>query len=225
MHPLSKLPREWTGPRHHLDPRRDRPRADPDAQPEVPSGDNLDWLLAEPVRGDWPDSIFHPEPWSRLLSVDNLVSLPGAPTNLPFSLTQLAADTSLQHRVRAPIAPLLDLGDFAARTDTGGTLVHFLSDYQGAWHWLLYVDDAGHTAVVGTDEDIGFTNETIYGSKQPPGPTFPRDVPTDGEILLVVCADSFSEFIYRLWIESEIWYSLDTGVPLTRLFADYVAQP
>jgi hypothetical protein len=26
-----------------------------------------------------------------------------------------------------------------------------------------------------------------------------------------VCAESFSEFLYRVWIENEIWFALETG--------------
>jgi len=28
---------------------------------------------------------------------------------------------------------------------------------------------------------------------------------------LEVCADSFAEFLYRFWIENEIWYALHEG--------------
>jgi hypothetical protein len=64
----------------------------------------------------------------------------------------------------------LDLGDFRAPTTAnGGYLIHLLSDQQWCRHWLLYLDAAGHEAVVTSTEPIGF------------------DLPTTGPLCLSPC--------------------------------------
>jgi hypothetical protein len=35
------------------------------------------------------------------------------------------------------------------------------------------------------------------------------------ELATMVVAESFNEFIYRFWIENEIWFALNDGKPLT----------
>ena len=62
-------------------------------------------------------------------------------------------------------------------------------------HWLLYVGADGSEAVVVTDAPIGFD-----GGSTPHA----FDARSDAS----VCEESFSEFLYRFWIENEVWLAL-----------------
>ncbi len=123
----------------------------------------------------------------------------------------------LHTRVRSATGCYLALGDFAAPTDTGGRLVHFLSDQQWAFHWLVHLDDAGREAVIGSPEPIGFDLTPMEA------PELECPISMAGRIDLVICADSFAEFLYRYWAETEIWYADCEGSPLRDDLADYAA--
>jgi hypothetical protein len=77
----------------------------------------------------------------------------------------------------------------------GGQLVHFLSDSQWIRHWLLFTG-AGEQAVVTTDFPVGF--ELTLEDRQ----VYP------GKPAYEICAGNFLEFLWRFWIENEIWYGL-----------------
>jgi hypothetical protein len=39
-----------------------------------------------------------------------------------------------------------------------------------------------------------------------------------------VCAETFTEFLYRFWVENTIWYSLHKQLPLTSVQEEYRNQ-
>ncbi len=89
-------------------------------------------------------------------------------------------------------------------------LVHVLSDQQWVRHWLLYADDRGNEAVVTTSEPLGFSRGRRPG--RPPWTTSR-------------CARlSFAEFLYRIWIEGELFWLGAAGVPLQEPFASYAGR-
>ena len=88
-----------------------------------------------------------------------------------------------------------------------GLLIHFLSDQQWVLHWLLYVGDDGTEAVIATGMPYGFDGEA-------PSTLGGRPDPAE-ELVTIVCAETFNEFLYRFWIENEIWFALRDGEPLT----------
>ena len=105
---------------------------------------------------------------------------------------------------------LSDLGDFAAPVVRGGQLVHFLSDQQWVSHWLLYSGTDGSEAVVVTERPLG-----VEADEDSPR-TFERELDPSASSEAAVCAESFAEFLYRFWIENEIWFAhADEGRPLT----------
>ena len=63
-------------------------------------------------------------------------------------------------------------------------------------HWLLYVGRDGSEAVVATDVPYGFDTPEAPATFEPSPET------------AVVCAETFAEFLYRFWIENEIWFAL-----------------
>jgi hypothetical protein len=80
--------------------------------------------------------------------------------------------------------------------------VHLLSDQQWCLHWLVYVDANGSESVVTTAEPLGFKLGLDDWEKP-----IPPVVPLDGSYDLRVCADSVNEFLYRFWIENELFYA------------------
>ena len=87
-------------------------------------------------------------------------------------------------------------------------------------HWLLYVGDDGSQAVVATTDPLGFTPDEDAPASVA-GPWIPDTNST------VVVAETFEEFLYRFWIENEIWFALadpDGARPLRPQEARYVAH-
>jgi hypothetical protein len=93
-----------------------------------------------------------------------------------------------------------------------------LSDQQWIRHWFLYIDRLGNEAMLVSGEPIGFVPEEDW--QAPP----PSVIPMDGTYDLDVCADSFAEFLYRFWIENELWWALRRGESLGPRLAAYASQ-
>ena len=189
-----------------------------DEQPKVTASDDLSWLEGPPASDDGI-SIGEPGQQTRPLTTGDLDALAGH-LPLPGSLRLFGSRPDLQRRVSSVTACYLDLGDFLAPTSVeGGYLLHVLSDQQWALHWLLYLDAVGNEAVLVTGEPIGFRLDDDDWPDPPP----PR-IPMDGSYRLRVAADSFTEFLYRFWIENELWRGLQREEPLAPHVAAYVSR-
>ena len=114
---------------------------------------------------------------------------------LPPSFEVFVADPEPRRRVRSATACYLDLGQFVVDVADGGSMLHFLSDQQWILHWLLYVGDDGSEAVVVSETALGLEADEQRFARFDPA----RDAAT-------VCAESFSEFLYRFWIDNEIFF-------------------
>jgi hypothetical protein len=181
--------------------------------------DELDWLGEQPVvPGSLADDPAAPRPARTASSVELDALVAGSDLRVPATFAAFIGDRGLQSRIRSCTACYLDLGDAVVRAP-GGRLVHFLSDQQWVLHWLLFVGDDGGEAVLATDVPYGFDGEApteLATGAQP-----------DSELPTLVCAESFVEFLYRFWIENEIWFSLAGRAdarPLTeeqRRYADH----
>lgn len=114
-------------------------------------------------------------------------------------------------RIRSATDCYLRLPELIVRFGEGW-LINFLADSQGSVFWLLYTGSDGE-AEVATEFPPGFEfgEEDAKAQRRDPG-----SLAADAS----VCADSFSEFLYRFWIENEIFFRLagpDAGrSPLTR---------
>jgi hypothetical protein len=165
--------------------------------------DDLRWLRAEaPVEGSLAERLPDDPKPSREATADQLeLLLGGRELPLPRSFTTFIGSPEPRSRVRSCTACYLDLGDFPVPVAAGGWLIHFLSDQQWVLHWLIFVGADGAEAVVVTDSPLGFEADEdsphIFVTKFDPSTT-----------AAAVCAESFSEFLYRFWIENEIWYAL-----------------
>ncbi|HEY3059377.1 MAG TPA: hypothetical protein VGL99_10425 [Chloroflexota bacterium] len=95
----------------------------------------------------------------------------------------------------------------------GGSLIHFLPDQQWVMHWLLYIGSDGAEAVLATYVPYGFAlDESEIEPADDPSykPARLREFQV-GATDAVVCAESFSEFVYRYWIENEIFFRARQG--------------
>jgi hypothetical protein len=111
--------------------------------------------------------------------------------------------TDLHRRIRSCTDCYLDIGDFAVKTigAVDGYLFHFLSDSQWVGHWYVHVDQLGNHFVAASIEPFGFEQNQDAGSSGN------RSIDMASEEIWY-CAPSFSEFIYRFWLENEIWFDL-----------------
>jgi len=134
----------------------------------------------------------------------------GSGSLVPQEFVRFARSLGLRRHLRSPTWCVFDLGDHSVEV-TGGRLIHFLSDSQWVLHWLLFVGDSGAQAVVTTAFPAGF---------ELPPDVLELYADTAG---YEICADTFLEFIWRFWIENEIWFKLSLEKqPLTPAQADYV---
>lgn len=110
---------------------------------------------------------------------------------VPDSFFRLMGDGGLLRRIRSNTDCSFELGEFIEEVpDTHGmNFIHFMSDSQGCGYWYLCVDKAGNHCVVTSGNLYGHTNKE-----------------EGAEEIGYYCAASFEEFIYRFWIENEIWF-------------------
>jgi hypothetical protein len=165
--------------------------------------EELGWLRSErPVEESLAASDPHdPQPSRKATTKELEALLGGRKLELPRSFQTFVASPEPRSRVRSCTACYLDLGDFPVRVASDGWLVHFLSDQQWALHWLLFTGADGSEAVVVTELPAGFEADDDSPRAFPAGLD-----PASTEA--AVCAESFSEFLYRFWIENEIWFAL-----------------
>jgi hypothetical protein len=129
---------------------------------------------------------------------------------IPKSFINFLRKENLIRSIRSNTDCYFELGDFIEEIpNTGLHFIHFLSDSQYCGFWYLCLDKEGNHKVV--------TSGNLYGHKGEVYEEF-RDV--DDEIGYL-CASSFSEFIYRFWVENEIWYKIYLKEKLNQVEQDY----
>lgn len=151
----------------------------------------------------------------RDISAQGVTDLAGNHTTLPEDLARFLQDGGLRDRLRSATNSYFDLGDAAVAVD-GGRLVHLISDSQWVFHWLLYLGEDGSSAIVGTSFPAGFDLDADDYEEA----TWLHE---DRRYVLV--ADSFAEFIWRWWMDNEVFYRAVVGkASLTTEQKAYVAQ-
>jgi hypothetical protein len=173
----------------------------------VPGDANWSWLEAQPLQEEWSlkENSYPDGSETDLTHLKRLIAQ--AEFELPAQFTAFMASPSLHERIRSCTACMLELGDFIVRTTDppGGLIIQFLVDQQGVLRWYLYADAAGGQAVLVSGEVFGL----IYDPDQ-----VRRDEINLFNEEFWLCASSFEEFICRFWLENEIWFRLDKGLPL-----------
>ncbi|TDD46747.1 hypothetical protein E1263_35890 [Kribbella antibiotica] len=184
-----------------------------DELPDVPAdAAELSWLeQAARHQQDYLASDF--EYATRDISRGAVADLLGDGAALPADFERFLAGDGLRDRLRSATDCYFDLGDAVVPVD-GGRLLHLISDSQVVYHWLLYLGDDGGSAVVSTGYPAGFeldAEDVAYWQQE------------GWEFILV--ADSFAEFIWRWWMDNEIFFR--AAVDKVALLADqqtYVEQ-
>jgi hypothetical protein len=192
-----------------------------DELPPVPIdlSDNCDWLLrlGTPQR----QGLHRHERRLRPAIVRNLATELGI--NLPKSFELFMSAPQLQERVRSCTDCYLDPGERIVETVGAipGYLIHFLSDSQSCAHWYVHVLSGGDSAVLESEDLYCYRKENSEWIENPACRLDKFDLTTQD---FAYCAPSFSEFLYRFWIENEIWFASyeKTQRPLTALELEYV---
>ena len=145
-------------------------------------------------------------------------------TSLPPAFTSFMHSLEFQSKVRSCTDCYLSMADRAIRTRgaTEGYLIHFLSDSQFCSHWYLHVNSLGDHFVAVSPAPY------CYNDSDPQSPTYPtcnkEELDLDEEPIWF-CSATFTEFVYRFWLENEIWYALQLERrPLTDEEQAYVSH-
>lgn len=176
-----------------------------------PLDDDFDWLRqAQPQPQDEWD-ISGEEPLTQAyLGLRQQIEVA-----LPPSFDTFMLSPDLHSRIRSVTACYLQMPDFMVRTHGAeeGYLFHFLSDQQWCCHWNLYLNKNGEHCVLGSSAGYGFEDPDDEASS--------LDL---REEEVWVCAPDFSSFIYRFWLENELWHKLQEEELLTEEQKAYVAH-
>jgi len=126
---------------------------------------------------------------------------------LPQSFHRFMSSPELQSQVRSCTDCYLDPGERIVETigSVPGHLIHFLSDSQSCAHWYLHIHSSGDSAVLASPDLYCYQIEHSDWIENP----FCRLECIDlNGLEFAYCAPSFSDFLYRFWIENEIWFKL-----------------
>lgn len=195
-----------------------------DVMPKVPIAldEDLSWLneygQVHPLQGlDQWDEYAKPLPAAmgiELAARQNVA--------LPRSLRQFMTSRDLQSRVRSCTDCYLDPGERLVETvgSLHGHLIHFLSDSQSCAHWYVHVLRSGESAVLEAGDLYCYA---IENSAWIENPACRLERINIEEMEFRFCSASFPEFLFRFWIENEIWYASNVARrPLTDLERAYL---
>ena len=181
--------------------------------PPVPGGlaESIAWLTDLPAAAG---SILESDQPERSLGPDAIAWLEeqGVPRRLlPAALIRLGEDPTPLAAIRSPTACFVDLGSNVVPVGQeagGGWLIRFVSDSQVVLSWLIHLGADGTHRIVATPALLGYDLGPAEIRDPYPIPDHPLS-PTDLSRLEVEpCASSLSEFLARLWLEAETWWSL-----------------
>jgi uncharacterized protein (TIGR02996 family) len=117
---------------------------------------------------------------------------------LPREFREFMGNRALQRRVRSCTDCYFNWPRRIVESPAGeeGHLVRFYSDSQGCFHWYLYLTPHKYHCVVGSGGFFGGYEGRLEEDWEDESGDF------------WFCAPSFQAFVYRYWIENEIWYAL-----------------
>jgi hypothetical protein len=182
--------------------------------------DGFEWLKSHPMKerslaeGRYCDG-----------SIPDLGKLSGIirqnDVQLPKSFITFIESVDLHKRIRSCTDCYLDVADRAVKTKgvCKGSLIHFLSDSQWCLHWYIHADHDSHLVAVSPNA-YGFT----LPDDDTAAPYNKNEIEIEHEEIWF-CAPTFTDFIYRFWLENEIWFALAWDKqPLTMTQQAYVSH-
>jgi hypothetical protein len=127
---------------------------------------------------------------------------------LPEAFVRLMGSPELQDRIPSCTACTFGFGAHiipCVGVEKGQAyLIRFLNDQQDVLIWYLFLTPRGDQRVVVTPFEFGEAENED-----------PDDVPEKKRTSIiaqtVVCAPSFEAFVYRFWLENNIWFKLNAG--------------
>lgn len=165
------------------------------------------WLAGRPAyRGAIAEYDYSPHKKPDVVIVTTMEQQVGR--QLPAAFVHFMGSPELQRRVRSCTDAYLEMADRPVRTvgANRGYLIHFLSDSQWVLHWYLFVGENGEHFVVVSPFAYGFEMEEGAEESGMYGRAGEVDMAQEE---MWFCAPTFVEFVYRFWIENELWYALD----------------
>ncbi|MBL8166836.1 MAG: hypothetical protein JNJ50_01695 [Acidobacteria bacterium] len=146
---------------------------------------------------------------------------------LPISFEQFISTPAWHQKIRSCTDCYLDLADRAIKVIDAddGYLIHFLSDSQWCCHWYILVKASGDHDIYTSFDAYGFNVEEASDDDDDEYATCRKDAIKLMDEPLWFCAATFTEFIYRFWLENEIWFALSFDEqPLTAEQKTYLAH-
>jgi hypothetical protein len=139
-----------------------------------------------------------PESWKSQFN-QIVTSASACGLSLPETFKTFMSSYELRGRIRSSTDCFFELPDRIVEFPPGDNkyLIKFLSDSQGCLFWYLYLDEAGEHCVVASDLSFG----SDWDAPEPSETEQAKE-------RILFCSPSFAEFIYRFWIENEIWFVL-----------------
>lgn len=174
---------------------------------------NWEWLHAEPERHR---SIGGGSESKASATADALrTSAARAGVALPPAFVSFIETPALHLRIRSSTDCSLDICREVVPAPTGGGfLVRFLADSQGCVFWYLYLTpDGSDHAVVSSHDFYGSVAEMEEWGEEP-----------RGSLRIAFAAESFEAFMWRFWLENEMWFSEYKGTPMPAAGSRYAEQ-
>jgi hypothetical protein len=167
------------------------------------------WLTAAPAH---EEHIGREQATKNARALERLrVSVARHGLRLPRAFTTYFENPALHQRVRSSTDCFLDLCSEPVPSPLGdGYLVRFLADSQGCLFWYLYLPPVGKGHAV-------LSSTAFFGTAEE---QWQDDLEHESEISFV--AESFELFMWRFWIENEIWFAGWQNTPLSDAALDYV---
>ncbi len=168
---------------------------------DAPVDESFGWLRSEPRHREWSLAAnAYPDGSKPDLShLPQLIAQ--AEVNLPSAFVAFMQTVSLHERIRSCTGCHLEASDYVLHVTkpVDGVLLRFMADQQGSLQWYLYASRSGDHCVTVSSETYGFQ----FG----PGERWHDKLDLTSEDIWM-CAPSFVGFIYRFWLENEIWFEV-----------------
>jgi hypothetical protein len=190
--------------------------------PPIPEPDStLSWLMPLGETVDRQMQVHRNPPEARGKLGEIVADAGKLGLTLPDAFLRLMGSAELQDRIPSCTACTFALGDriLPCPGSEGGYIVSFLRDQQDCVLWYLYLTPAGEHCVLAFPGDLeSFMDDADDAAAG-------QDADMANVIRHIrVCAPSFEAFIYRFWLENDIWFKLsgDEKSPLTDVERRYL---
>lgn len=182
--------------------------------PAVPFDGSFSWLPPLPARRS-------PLTYEEEHGDGSLASLPrlrtearGRGLEIPEVFMRFVATPAIYERVPSITGCFLEFSMGVVRdpSSSRGGMLRFLNDSQGCAFWYLYMTPSGDHCILASDQwlDGGDDEQSALDPQQ-----------------YFWCAQSLEHFLYRFWLEDEIWTRVKRKQPLSpeqqRYLADAIA--